>query len=147
MADLFAYDLANGTSITTNARKLVGDGTSGAGPYTRFGTAQLQAIKIVSSTKNFATSYTAANSNFEIAVVALQSRAEVFYVGIPTASGANQFIALVNANKTDSGNGYGASTSWDGSYENIEDTIGAALGVAEDDITVTEVTLTGLTFA
>jgi hypothetical protein len=79
------------------------------------------------------------------AVTGLQSRAEVYYVGIPTASGANQFVALVHAE--DSGNGYGASTSMDGSYENLEDAIGAALGVAENDITITEVALTGLTFA
>ena len=43
--------------------------------------------------------------------------------------------------------GYGASTSMDGSYENLEDAIRAALGTAEDDITITEVALAGLSFA
>jgi hypothetical protein len=146
MADLFAYDAANGTSITTNARKLLGDGASGVGPYTRFGTPQLQALKIISATINFTTTPTVANSNLYKAVTALQTLAEIYYVGIPTASGANQFIALVHLNKTDTGDGFGASSSADGSYENIEDQIRAALGTAEDDVTVTNSTLTGLAF-
>ena len=65
----------------------------------------------------------------------------------PTASGANQFIALVNFNKTDTGDGYGASTNYDGSYENLEDAVRGALGTAENDVTITNVALTGLTFA
>ena len=116
---------------------------------------KLQAIKIISATVNFASTanyvdgsgYPIENGAFFKAVSALQALAEIYYVGIPTASGANQFIALVNANKTDSGNGYGASTSADGSYENLEDAIGAAIGTAENDITITNVTLTGLSFA
>ncbi len=146
MADLFAYDVANGTSITTNARKLLGDGTAGVGPYTRFGTPQLQALKIISATINFSTTPSAANSNLYKAVTALQDLAEVYYVGIPgnTATG---FVALVHLNKTDIGTGFGASSSADGSYENIEDEIRAALGTAEDDVTVTNVSLSGLTFA
>jgi hypothetical protein len=140
---------AAGTSVNVdaNARKLVGDGAAGVGPYTSFGTPQLQALKIVSATINFTTTPTIVGSNLSLAVRGLQDMAEVYYVGKPTASGANQFIALVGITKTDSGNGYGASTSMDGSYENIEDSIRAALGTAEDDVTVTEVALTGLTFA
>ncbi len=146
MADLFAYDVANGTSITTNARKLLGDGASGIGPYTRFGTPQLQALKIISATINFSTTPSAANSNLYKAVSALQTLAEVYYVGIPgnTATG---FVALVHLNKTDIGAGFGASSSADGTYENIEDEIRTALSTAEDDVTVTNVALSGLTFA
>ncbi len=138
--------VVEGTTVGANSRKILGDGTSGAGPFTRFGTPQLQAIKIVSATVNFSTSYTASDSNFSKAVRALQDEAEIYYVGIPgnTATG---FTALVHLNKTDSGNGFGASTSFDGSYENIEDIIGAAIGTAENDITVSDVALTGLTFA
>jgi hypothetical protein len=147
MADLFAYDLANSTSITTNAKKLLGDGTAGVGPYTGFGTPKLQAIKVISATINFTTTPTISNSNLAKAVFALQGLAEIYYVGIPTASGANQFIALVNLNKTDSGDGYANANELGTSYENIEDAIGAALGTAENDVTVTNVTLTGLTFA
>ena len=147
MADLFGVTPAGlAVTVDANARKLVGDGAAGAGPFTRFGTPQLQALKIVSATKNFSTNYGNSNSDFEKAVLALQGMAEIFYVGIPgnTATG---FVALVNIAKTDKGDGYGASTNFDGSYENIEDVIGAALGTAENDVTVTEIALTGLTFA
>jgi hypothetical protein len=146
MADLYGVT-ATGTSVNVdaNARKLLGDGAAGIGPYTTFGTPTLVALKIVSATINFTTTPTIANSNMAKAVTGLQSRAEVYYVGKPTASGANQFVALVHSE--DSGDGYGASTSMDGSYENLEDAVGAALGVAENDITITEVSLGGLTFA
>lgn len=145
MADVYSV-VVEGTTVGANSRKVLGDGAAGAGPFTRFGTPQLQAIKIVSATINFSTSYTASNSNFSKAVRALQDEAEVYYVGIPgnTATG---FTALVHVNKTDSGDGFGASTNFDGSYENMEDIIGAAIGTAENDVTVTNVTLTGLTFA
>lgn len=148
MADLYGVT-AGGLSVNVdaNARKLVGDGAAGIGPYTSFGTPKLQAIKVVSATVNFTTTPAAVNSNLYKAVTALQGLAEIYYVGIPTASGANQFVALVHINKTDSGDGYGTAANFDGSYENIEDAIGAALGTAENDITVTDVTLTGLTFA
>jgi hypothetical protein len=147
MADLFAYDVANGTTITTNAKKLLGDGSAGVGPYTSFGTPKLQAIKIVSSAYNFTTTPTVADSNLSKAVFALQSLAEIYYVGIPTASGANQFIALVNANKTDTGAIYGATSgSPDTSYANLEAVILAALG-GSGSVTITNVALTGLSFA
>lgn len=147
MADLYGVTAA-GTSVAidANARKLVGDGASGVGPYTSFGTPTLQAIKIISATINFSTSYSAANSNFSKAVRALQDEAEIYYVGIPAATGTG-FVALVNLNKTDTNDGFGASSTFAGGYENIEDTIRAALGTAEDDVTVTNVALTGLTFA
>jgi hypothetical protein len=146
MADLYG-STATGTSVNVdaNARKLLGDGAAGVGPYTSFGTPTLVALKIVSTSINFTTTPTTANSNMAKAVAGLQSRAEVYYVGKPTASGANQFVALVHSE--DSGDGYGASTNMDGSYENLEDAVGAALGVSENDITITEIVLTGLTFA
>ena len=148
MADLYNADATglSGIKVDANARRLLGDGASGVGPYTRFGTPQLQAIKIISASINFTTTPTIVNSNLSKAVRALQDLAEVYYVGVPTASGANQFIALVHLNKTDTGDGFGASSSADGSYENIEDEIRIALGTAENDVTVTNSTLTGLTF-
>jgi hypothetical protein len=148
MADLYNVDATglSGVKVDANARRLLGDGTDGVGPYTRFGTPQLQAIKVISATINFTTTPTIVNSNLSKAVRALQDLAEVYYVGVPTASGANQFIALVHLNKTDAGDGFGASSSANGSYENLEDAIGAALGTAENDITITNSTLTGLTF-
>ena len=146
MADLYGTT-ATGTSVAVdaNARKLLGDGASGIGPYTSFGTPTLVAIKVVSATINFTTTPTIANSNMSKAVTGLQSRAEVYYVGKPTPSGANQFVALVH--NEDSNDGYGASSTFAGGYENLEDAIRAALGTAEDDITITEVALGGLTFA
>lgn len=148
MADLYGVAIGGGLTgnIDANARKLLGDGASGVGPYTRFGTPQLQALKIISATINFSTTPANSNSNLYKAVTALQRLAEVYYVGIPgnTATG---FVALVHLNKTDAGDGFGASGSADGSYENIEDEIRAALGTAEDDVTVTNVALSGMTFA
>jgi hypothetical protein len=148
MADLFAYDQANGTSITTNARKLLGDGAAGVGPYTRFGTPQLQALKIISSAYNFTTTPTIANSNLSKAVRALQELSEIYYVGIPTASGANQFIALVNLNTAFNGSTQGAGSteaSADGTYTALEADILAALG-GSGSVTITNSTLTGLSF-
>lgn len=149
MADL--YDVATGlagnyATVGGNSKKLLGDGTAGVGPYTRFGTPQLQALKIISATINFTTTPTNVDSNLSKAVRALQQLSEVYYVGVPTASGANQFIALVHLNNTDTGDGFGAESVADGSYENIEDAVRAALGTAEDNITVTNSTLTGLSF-
>ena len=145
MADLYGVAAA-GTSVNVdaNARKLLGDGSAGIGPYTSFGTPTLVAIKVVSATINFTTTPTIVNSNMSKAVTGLQSRAEVYYVGKP-ASGPNQFVALIHGE--DSNDGYGASSTFAGGYENLEDAIRAALGTAEDDITITEVALAGLSFA
>lgn len=147
MADLYGVT-AGGLSVTvdSNARKLLGDGTAGIGPYTRFGTPQLQAIKIVSATVDFSATPSAVNSNLYKAVAALQNLAEIYYVGIPgnTATG---FVAMVNLNKTDSGDGYANANELGTSFENIEDAIRTALGTAEDNVTVTAVALSGLTFA
>jgi len=149
MADL--YTVATGlagdyATIGGNAKKVLGDGSAGVGPYTRFGTPQLQAIKIISSAYNFTTTPTIVDSNLSKAVRALQGLAEIYYVGVPTASGANQFIALVNANKSDTGALYGATSgSPDGTYTNLEAVILAALG-GSGSVTITDSTLTGLSF-
>lgn len=145
MADVYST-VVEGTTVGANSRKVLGDGASGAGPFTRFGTPQLQAIKIVSATVNFATSYTASDSNFSKIVRALQDHAEIYYIGIPQNL-ANGFVALVNVVKTDTGDGVGSLTNFDGSYENMEDGLRNAIGTAENDVTVTNVTLTGLAFA
>ena len=149
MASLYGVAIGGGLTgnVDSNARKLLGDGASGVGPYTSFGTPKLQAIKIVSATINFTTTPAAENSNLFKAVSALQGLAEIYYVGKPTASGANQFVALVNLNKTDRSDGYGENSTFVTTYENLEDAIRAALGTAEDDIEITEVALTGLSFA
>ena len=146
MADLYGVAAA-GTSVNVdaNARKVLGDGAAGIGPYTGFGTPSLIAIKVVSATINFTTTPEAANSNLSKAVAGLQSRAEIYYIGKPSASSTNHFVALVHGE--DSNDGYGASSTFAGGYENLEDAIRAALGTSEDDITITEVVLGGLIFA
>lgn len=145
MADVYS-------SIGGNARKLLGDGAAGVGPYTRFGTAQLTGLKIVSTAVDFTTTPAAANSNMSKAVNALQGFAEIYYIGAPTASGANQFVAIVNSNTvTRGGRGAdafgGTADTGETTFENIETVMSLALGQAVTDVTVTEVSLTGLTFA
>ena len=146
MADIYSTTV-EGTTVGANSRKILGDGSSGAGPFTRFGTRQLQAIKVVSATINFSTNYGNSNSNFYKAITALQERAEIFYVGIPgnTATG---FTAIISSVNSDSGDGYGASSAADGTYDNLEERVDVAVnGSDSGDITITNITLTGMTFA
>ena len=145
MADSFS-------AVGTNALKLVGDGASGVGPYTKFGTVVLTAVKVTSATVDFTTTPAAANSNLYKAVKALQMGAEVFYVGKPTASGSNNFVALVNSATLQRG-GRGASAyggtddTGDTTFEALEEIITNALGQSANDTTIAEVVLTGPTFA
>jgi hypothetical protein len=90
----------NYSTVGVNALKLLGDGAAGVGPYTRFGTRQLQAISVTSSAYNLTTTPAASNSNIFKAVNALQVSAEVFYVGKPTASGSNVFVAIIAAKQS-----------------------------------------------
>ena len=150
MADLYGVALGGGLTgnVDSNARKLLGDGASGVGPYTRFGTPQLQAIKVISSAYNFTTTPAAANSNLSKAVRGLQQLGEIYYVGVPTASGANQFIALVNVSNTFNGANQGSGTteaSANASYDAVEADVLAELG-GSGTVTITNSTLTGLSF-
>jgi len=161
MADLTAvYQTYNnaGTGIaasylSANNYKLLGDGASGVGPYTRFGTRQLQAIKIVSASVDFTTTPAISNSNMSKAVAGLLAGgAEVFYVGKPTASGSNVFVALVALDTANPG-GRGADAiggtadTCNTTYETLEETVSLRVAGANADITITNVELTGLTFA
>ena len=142
----------NYSAVGTNALKLVGDGASGVGPYTKFGTVILTAVKVTSSSVDFTTTPAAANSNLYKAVKALQMGAEVFYVGKPTSSGSNNFVALVNSATLQRG-GRGASAyggtddTGDTTFEALEEIITNALGNSANDTTIAEVVLTGSTFA
>ena len=145
MADSFS-------TVGVNALKLVGDGAAGIGPYTKFGTVVLTAVQVTSATIDFTTTPSAANSNLYKAVTALQMGAEVFYVGKPTSSGSNNFVAIVNS-ATLSRGGRGASAyggtedTGNTSFESLEEIIGDALGTSGSDVTLAEVALTGPTFA
>ena len=157
MADLTSiaqtYDNA-GAAITTaylpaNNFKLLGDGAAGVGPYTRFGTPQLLALKIVSSALDETTTPAISKSILQKIINGLQSHAEVYYVGIPAA---NFIVALVNASTVSrGGNGAaaygGTSDTGETTFENLETLISLAAGQAVTDITVTAVELTGGTFA
>jgi hypothetical protein len=151
MASLYGVAIGGGLTgnIDANARKILGDGASGIGPYTRFGTPQLQAVKVVSSAYNFTTTPAEANSNISKAVRGLQQLGEIYYVGKPGADAANQFVALININNTYNGANQGSGTtevSANSSYDAIEADILAELG-GSGSITIDNVTLTELTFA
>ena len=140
------------SAVGVNANKLLGDGASGVGPYTKFGTVVLTAVKVVSASIDFTTTPAASNSNLFKAVNALQMGAEIFYVGKPTASGANQFVAIVNSATLSRGgrgaDAYGGTAdTGNTTFENLEEIIGDAIGTSGSDVTVTEVVLDGLTFA
>jgi hypothetical protein len=150
MADLYGVAIGGGVTgnVDSNARKLLGDGASGVGPYTRFGTPQLQAIKVISSAYDFTTTPAAANSDLSKAVRGLQQLGEIYYLGVPTASGANQFIALINLNNTYNGASQGSGTteaSANSSYDAVEADVLAELG-GSGTVTITNSTLTGLSF-
>ena len=145
MADIYS-------TVGANARKLVGDGASGAGPYTRFGTPQLQIIEIAgvhsASAVDFTRgavaanapntssgAYTDANSNLAAAVNALQGFAEVYMIGVPSAT---EFCAVIHKNTANSGD----STTTTTGYGLMEAAIKAAIK-ADTSVTITELTLTG----
>ena len=125
------------SSVGTNALKLVGDGAAGVGPYTRFGTRQLAAISVTSSAYDFTTTPAASNSNLYKAVNALGVSVELFYVGKPTASGSNVFVAIIAS---------GTENDGAGTWTTAEANILAALG-GSGSVIISNVTLTGLTFA
>ena len=160
MADLtsFAQTYSNaGAAITAsylpaNNYKLLGDGAAGIGPYTRFGTRQLQAIQVVSATLDFTTTPTITNSLMSKAVAGLiAGGAEVFYIGKPHAS-TQGFIALVALDTANAG-GRGADTiggtadTGNTTYETLEESVSLRAKGANGDITITNVVLTGTTFA
>jgi hypothetical protein len=148
MADLYSTTVGS-TTVGANSLRLLGDGAAGIGPYTRFGTPTLTALKIVSTAVNETTTPTISGSNLQKIVNALQSHAEIFYVGIP----ASDFVTvLVNSNTVSrGGNGAalfgGTNDSGETTFENLETIVSLALGQAVTDVTITEVVLTGGTFA
>jgi hypothetical protein len=135
--------------VGANNYKLLGDGASGIGPYTRFGTPTLTALKIVSTAINETTTPTITNSNLQKIVNALQSHAEIYYVGIP----ASDFVTVIVNSNTVSRGGRGAdlfggtADTGETTFENLETIVSLALGQAVTDVEITEVVLTGGTFA
>lgn len=155
MADLYTRveTVSNaGATVATygaNALKLVGDGAAGVGPYTRFGTRQIQAIKIVSAAVDETTTPAIQASNLQKIVNALQGFGEVYYVGVPAANFIVAHMALDTMNAGGQGADLFGGTADTGNttYESMETVISLALGQAVTDVTVTSVTLTGGTYA
>ena len=160
MADITAvaqtYDNAGAeitaARVSANAFKTLGDGAAGIGPYTRFGTPQLTALQVVSATLDFTTTPTITNSLLSKVVRGVQAAGvDIFYIGKPHAS-SQGVIMLVTSNTLPRG-GRGAEAfggtndTGETTYENIEEQVADALGVAGSDITATELVLTGTTFA
>ena len=138
--------------LDDNTKKLLGDGAAGVGPYTRFGTPQLTAIKIVSATLDFTTTPNIANSILSKVIRGVQAAGvDIFYVGKPHAS-TDGVVMLVTSNTLPRG-GRGAdllggtADTGETTFENLEETISLAAKGANADITVTEVVLTGVGFA
>ena len=148
MADLYSTTVGS-TTVGANSLRLLGDGAAGIGPYTRFGTPTLTALKIVSTAVNETTTPTISGSNLQKIVNALQSHAEIFYVGIP----ASDFVTVIVNSNTVSRGGRGAAAyggtddTGETTFENLETIVSLALGQAVTDVAITEVVLTGGTFA
>lgn len=161
MADLYAASYystysnagAGVAKAGDNNKKLLGDGASGVGPYTRFGTRQLQAVKIVSSAVDETATPAAQASAMQKIVDALQMFGEVYYVGVPAANFVTALVAFDTLNAGGQGaatfGGTNDATSIDASpsFESVETVMSLALGQAVSDVTITAVTLTGGTFA
>ena len=144
--------VAGSVQLAANSTKTLGDGAAGIGPYTRFGTPQLTAIKIVSATLDFTTTPEIANSLLSKVVRGVQAAGvDIFYVGKPHAS-TQGVIMLVTSNTLPRG-GRGAdllggtADTGETTFENVEEHVSLAAKGAIGDITVTEVVLTGTTFA
>jgi hypothetical protein len=155
MADLYTRieTVSNaGVTVATygaNANRLLGDGAAGVGPYTRFGTRQIQAIKIVSAAVDETTTPAIQASNLQKIVNALQGFGEVFYVGVPDTNFVVAHMALdtMNAGGRGADTFGGTADTGNTTYESMETVISLALGQAVTDVTVTSVTLTGGTYA
>ena len=158
MADFTTGSITSGAGVAgsdqlaANSTKTLGDGAAGIGPYTRFGTPQLTAIKIVSASLDFTTTPNIANSLLSKVVRGVQAAGvDIFYVGKPHAS-TDGVVMLVTSNTLPRG-GRGAdllggtADTGETSFENVEEHVSLAAKGAVGDITVTEVVLTGVSFA
>ncbi len=163
MADLTAagsyypvYDNAGSgvaaSKLGANNYKMIGDGASGVGPYTRFSTRKLAAIQVSTTAVDETTTPAVTQSYLQKIVNVFQGFGEVYYVGKPHAT--NGFVVLCSEDTLNAGGaGAGAfagtadTSGIDASptFESIESQIDLALG--SGTATCAAVTLTGLTFA
>jgi hypothetical protein len=118
------------------------------GPFTQFGTRQLRFLKVVgtesdgSTAVDFSATYTAANSDFAVAVRTIQTMAEIYAVGTPDSTGFIVVVAADTANSSASGNGTNPIAT---TYTLLESAIVAALGNGgSSSSTVSELTFDGV---
>ena len=116
------------------------------GPFTQFGTRQLKFLKVVATESNgssavdFSSTYTAANSDFSVAVRTIQTVAEIYAVGTPDSTGFIVVVAADTANGAEANSNVQATT-----YGALEAALVTALANGgSSTATVSELTFDGV---
>jgi len=151
-----------GTTVATNYGRVVGGAytESGqartyAGPFSQFGTRDLQFIKIVatgsdgSTAVNFSTTYLNSNSDYSIALRTLQNFGEVYYATTPDSTGFAVAVSQDTVNSAQSGsNTQAATTGSTNNYGALEAALVSALAKGGSaTATVSGLTATGVSIA
>lgn len=150
-----------GTTVTANYNRMVGPDftvSNGvrtySGPYSNFGTRKLTFLKIVAGTAGdsdinftykgfelttgqpvngeYVGTYTDSESYFSKAVRILQTRGEVFFVGIPDATSFMAAVAFDTANGADTDSNVQKTT-----FAGLEDQLNAGIGIGNANGAVT----------
>lgn len=125
-----------GTTVAANYGKMTPQQTYGVGTiYSNFGTRQLRFVQITavaangSTAVNFSTNYTNPLSSFSVAIRAIQSVAEIYYINIPNATG------FVIAIAEDTANDSNTNSNTPGGYGDLEAAVTAALALGGSSAT------------
>lgn len=120
-----------GTDVAANYLKTL--------PSTQFGTRQLSVLNIAIA--GVFVNYADANSLFSKSVRALQQTAEVWAVFTPVDASTDSFNVIISADSqwTGVGDGVGAVTPTDSSYDSLE----AAIARGNGNVTATVTTVAG----
>lgn len=119
-----------GTTVAANYGAMTPQQTYGVGTiYSNFGTRQLRFVQVTAvtgntgstSAVNFSTNYQSALSAFAVAVRALQTAGEVYYINVPNSTGFVIAVAEDTLNDSDT------SSNVPGGYGDIEAAVLAAL--------------------
>lgn len=148
MPSLIGADAGSGVNVAANYLAMPAQHTYGTGfgnLYSNFGTRNFRFVKVVLSggtVPDLSATYTAANSLFSKAVRALSNSAEVYFLGVPSATAFVAAIADDTANGADSGNTQGTG------FGLLEADILAATGSwASGVVTISSLTATGASIA
>lgn len=132
MADLI------GTLVAKNYQKV--------SPSSMFGTRELSFVKVVVTGADMTTqdgttgTFDEADSLFSRAVRAIQGYVELFFLGTPDAT---SFVMAISGDTANDGEGETGL----GVYGNIESDVAGALGLADGDVVLTELTSVGASIA